>query len=169
MIVCLCRTIGITLYTVRADYNCVWWLVILYQVLHRTIWIAALPYPCGALVIHITISFCGVRLRVFPVSASVCDSRNWISRSNSFVRAPTSGGGSNAPRLAVSVPHNDVNEDRRQARHSEKRVFLFYFRRYAPEFWWILAYLEFERVNKRPHFQIGVISILASKFLFDDA
>ena len=41
----------------------------------------------------------------FSVSASVCDSRNWNSRSNSFARAPSSGGGSNAPRPAISVPH----------------------------------------------------------------
>ena len=34
-----------------------------------------------------------------------------ISRSNRFVRAPSSGGGSNAPRLALSVPHLDVNAD----------------------------------------------------------
>ena len=38
---------------------------------------------------------------------------NWNSRSNSFVRAPSLGGGSNAPRPAVSVPHLDVNADRR--------------------------------------------------------
>ena len=31
------------------------------------------------------------------VSASVCDSRNWNSRTNSFVRAPSSGGSPNAP------------------------------------------------------------------------
>ena len=43
------------------------------------------------------------------VSALACDSRNWNSRSNSFVRAPASGGGSNAPRPAVSVPQLDVN------------------------------------------------------------
>ena len=49
----------------------------------------------------------------FFVSASVCDSRDWNSRSNSFVRAPSSGGGSNAPRPAVSIPHLDVNADRR--------------------------------------------------------
>ena len=42
----------------------------------------------------------------FSVSASVvCDSRNWDSRSNRFVRAPSSGGGPNAPRPAVSLPH----------------------------------------------------------------
>ena len=45
MIVSLYRTLGITLHTVRADYNCVWWLFSLYQVLNRTIRSAAVPYP----------------------------------------------------------------------------------------------------------------------------
>ena len=35
-----------------------------------------------------------------------------ISRSNRFVRAPSSGGGSNAPRPALSVPHLEVDADR---------------------------------------------------------
>ena len=35
-----------------------------------------------------------------------------------FVRAPPSGGGSNAPRPAVSVPHIDVNADGCQARRA---------------------------------------------------
>ena len=47
----------------------------------------------------------------FFVSAQVCDSRNWNSRSNSFVRALPSGSGSNAPRPAVSVPFIDLNAD----------------------------------------------------------
>ena len=34
-----------------------------------------------------------------------------IARSNRFVRAPSSGGGSNAPRPALSVRHLDVNAD----------------------------------------------------------
>ena len=34
-----------------------------------------------------------------------------IFRSNRFVRAPSSGGGSNAPRPALSVRHLDVNAD----------------------------------------------------------
>ena len=55
--------------------------------------------------------FRGFGQEFFFVSASVCDSRNWNSQSNSFVRAPSSGGGSNAPRPAVSVPHLDVNAD----------------------------------------------------------
>ena len=53
----------------------------------------------------------GFGQELFFVSASVCDSRNWNFPSNSFVRAPFSGGGSNAPRPAVSVPHLDVNAD----------------------------------------------------------
>ena len=36
-----------------------------------------------------------------------------VSRSNHFVRAPSSGGGSNAPRPALFVLHLDVNADRR--------------------------------------------------------
>ena len=36
-----------------------------------------------------------------------------IYRSNRFVRAPSSGGGSNAPRSALSILHLDVNADRR--------------------------------------------------------
>ena len=41
-----------------------------------------------------------------------------ISGSNRFVRAPSSGGGSNAPRPALSVLHLDVNADRRWARQA---------------------------------------------------
>ena len=46
-----------------------------------------------------------------------------LSVEYSFVRAPPSGGGSNAPRPAVSVPHIDVNADgcrARQARSCQK-------------------------------------------------
>ena len=38
---------------------------------------------------------------------------NGISRSNHSVRAPSLGGGSNAPRLALTVLHVDANADRR--------------------------------------------------------
>ena len=34
-----------------------------------------------------------------------------ISRSNHFVRVPSSGAGCNAPRPALSAPHLDVNAD----------------------------------------------------------
>ena len=60
----------------------------------------------------------GIRSGVFFVSALVCDSWKWNSRSNSLVRAPASGGGSNVPRPAVSVPHIDVNTDGCRARQA---------------------------------------------------
>ena len=53
--------------------------------------------------------------RFCPVSASVCYSRSWNSRSNSFVQAPSSGGCSNARRPAVSVPHLEVNAEGRRS------------------------------------------------------
>ena len=62
--------------------------------------------------------FQGFGQEFFFVSAQVCNSRNWNSRSNSFVRAPALGGGSNAPRPAVSVPHIDVNADGCRARQA---------------------------------------------------
>ena len=105
----------------------------------------------------------------FFVSATVCDSRNWDSRSNSFVRAPSSGGGSNAPRPAVSVPHLDVNADRRCARQARSAFFFCILGGIRPSYSWILAYAELERINKGQHFKIGIISKLASKLLLDDA
>ena len=50
---------------------------------------------------------------------------NGISRSNRFVRAPSSRGGSNAPHPVLSVSHLDVNVDGgrgRQARSGQKNV-----------------------------------------------
>ena len=41
-----------------------------------------------------------------------------FSVEHSLVRAPPSGGGSNAPRPAVSVPHIDVNAGGRRARRA---------------------------------------------------
>ena len=70
--------------------------------------------------IYIKSSFCfrdSVR-SFFSPQPKVCDSRNWNSRSNSFVRAPSSGSGSNAPRPAVPAPHIDVNADGCQARQA---------------------------------------------------
>ena len=87
------------------------------------------PANAGAhaepLYIYVIIPFFGDSVRVFFfVSASVCDSsRNLNSQSNSFVRAPSSGGGSNAPRPAVPVPHLDVNADRRRARQARSAFF----------------------------------------------
>ena len=37
-----------------------------------------------------------------------------------------------------------------------------------PSYCWIFAYVELEGLNKVRHFQIGIISKLASKFLPDD-
>ena len=55
----------------------------------------------------------------FFVSDSVCDSRNRNYHSNSFVRAPSSGGGSNVARPAVSIPHLDVNVDECRAKQAK--------------------------------------------------
>ena len=52
-------------------------------------------------------------------SRPLCNSWNWNSQSNSFVRAPSSGGGSNPPRSAVSVPHLDVNADDCRAKQAK--------------------------------------------------
>ena len=57
MIASLYQTLGITLHTVRTDYDCVWCFFLVYQALNRRIQSAALPYPCGALeyiVVHST-------------------------------------------------------------------------------------------------------------------
>ena len=84
----------------------------------------ARAFRTGDINIYIYIYICdhsffrGFGQEIFFVSPSVCDSRNWNSRSNSFVRAPSSGSGSNAPRPAVSVPHLDVNADVRRARQA---------------------------------------------------
>ena len=65
-----------------------------------------------------------------PVSASVRDSRNWNSRSNSFVRAPSSG------KTPLTLPYpfrfwpgsgTWAERDKREVRK------ILYFRRYTPE------------------------------------
>ena len=84
------------------------------------------------------------------ISASVCDSRNWNSQSNSFGRAPSSGGGSNAPHPAVSAPHLDVNADRRRARQAKSAFILVLWAVYARAIlgsWHI--YVELERIYIR--------------------
>ena len=82
-------------------------------------WVPANAGPhAEPLYMYEIILFQGFGQEFFFVSASVCHSRDWNSRSNSFVRAPSSGGGSNAPRPAVSVPHIDVNADGCQAIHA---------------------------------------------------
>ena len=72
-----------------------------YQVLH-----GSAPFRNLYISIYMIVLFWGDSVRTFlSVSASVCHSQNWNSRSNSFFRTLSSGGGSNAPRPAVSVPH----------------------------------------------------------------
>ena len=107
------------------------------------------------------------RLQDEQISASICDSWNCNFRSNSFVRAPSLGGGSNVPRPDVFVPHIDVNADRRWAKQARSALF-FILGAIRRSYAWILAYVELEWINKGQHFQIGVISKLASKFLPDD-
>ena len=52
---------------------------------------------------------------------------------------------------------------------SEKCAFFGIVSGIRPSYSWILAHVEFERINNGEHFQIGVISKLTSKFLPDDA
>ena len=52
MIISIYRTLGITLHTVRADYDCWWSISLLYQGLNRTIRSAALPYPKHAVPLY---------------------------------------------------------------------------------------------------------------------
>ena len=65
-------------------------------------------------------------------SASICDSRNWNFRSNSFVRAPSSGGGSNAPRPAYPFRTWPGSGTWAERDKREVRKFL-YFGRQTPE------------------------------------
>ena len=90
---------------------------------------------CAILRLHIYIFF--ILSGFFFVLASVWDSRTGVSPSNRFVRAPSSGGGSNAPRPALSVRHLDVNAYRRWTRQARSAIFL-YSGRYTPE----LSYLR---------------------------
>ena len=103
----------------------------------------------------------------FFVSVSVCH-----SRSNSFVRAPSSGGGSNAPRPAVSVPHLagiGYVSWARQARSKCANFCILGSTR--PSYSWILAYIcrawtkQTYQVRENIYFQVGIISKLASYFV----
>ena len=74
-----------------------------------------------------TILFFGDSVRsFFRLGLSMRFSELEFSVSKSFVRAPSSGGGSNAPRPAVSVPHLDVKADRRSARQARSVPFVFW-------------------------------------------
>ena len=120
--------------------------------------------------VYMIILFGGDSARSFyPVSASVCDSRNWNYRSNSFVRAPSSGGGSHAPRPAVSVPHLagiGYVGWARQARSAQNFVFWAVYARVILGSWHVQSlnkktYKEWENI----YFQVGMISKLASYFI----
>ena len=60
----------------------------------------------------------GIWSGVFCLGRSMRFAELDFSVEYSFVRAPPSGGGSNAPRPAVSVPHVDVNADGCRARQA---------------------------------------------------
>ena len=61
--------------------------------------------------VYMMILFWGIRSGVFSSRPHYGMLGTGISGSNSFVRAPSSGGGSNAPLPALSVPHLDPNAD----------------------------------------------------------
>ena len=106
--------------------------------------------------IYVHFFFLGFGQEVFSGSASVCDSRKkWKSRSNSFVRASSSGGGSNAPRPAESVPHlGGIG-------------YVCSWGGIRPSYSWILACAEFERKKRsgKHSFQVRTISKLAPYFV----
>ena len=52
---------------------------------------------------------------------------------------------------------------------SEKCVFFCILGGIGPSYFWILAYVELERINKGQRFEIGIIFKLASIFVPDDA
>ena len=110
--------------------------------------------------------FCGgFGLEFIFVSTSVCDSRNWNSRSNTFVRTPSTGRRPQRPspcRIRSARGRGKTLSER-----SEKCTYLCILGGIRPSYSWILAYVELERINKGQHFQIEVISKLASKFLPD--
>ena len=120
------------------------------------------------------IIFRGFAQEFFSVSASVvCDSRNWKPRSNSFVRAPSSGGGSNAPRPAVYVPHLPGGDRVRGLSEASKKkcafFFCIYFGRYTPELFLDLGIymqsLNEKNIWENIYFQVGIISKVTG-FLF---
>ena len=97
---------------------------------------------------YIIILFGGIRSVVFSVSASVCVSRNWNSRSNHFLRAPSSGGRLKRPspcRIS-SAPGRD--RVRGLSETSEKCAIFCILGGVHPSYSWILAYAELEQ---KPH------------------
>ena len=89
-------------------------------------------------------SFGGDSVRsFFPCGPQCAILGNWNSRSKSFVRTPSSGGGSNAPRPAVSVHGRD--RVRGLSETSEKCANFCIQGGIRPSYSWILAYAELER------------------------
>ena len=106
--------------------------------------------------------FRGFGQEFFPVSASVCDSRNRNSRSNNFVRAPSSGDGPNAPRPAVSVPHLagiGYVGWARQARSAQFFVFWAVYARVILGSWHMKSFQLNEKIiQENIYFQVGIKS-----------
>ena len=115
------------------------------------------------------ILFWGIRSGVFfRLGRSMRFLRNWNYRANSLIRAPSSGGGSNASRPAVSVPHRagiGYVGWARQARRAQSFVFWAVYARAILGSWHIYAALSIERKNHMGkhlfpswhHFQIGFL------------
>ena len=110
------------------------------------------------------IFFSGIRSGFFFLSRSQYTilGTGIIGKIASFERR-LGGGGSNARRPAVSVPHLDENGDRRWARQPRSAFFLAVYARA------ILGSWHITKKAKGQHFQIGIISKLESKFLPDIA
>ena len=82
----------------------------------RSMGVGECRHPCGALVFicNVMILFLseqGFGQEMFSSRPQYGSIETGLSRSNRLVRAPSSGGGSNAPRPALSVPHLDVDVD----------------------------------------------------------
>ena len=107
-----------------------------------------------------------LRLRLYLNVCSVWTISKMASWSNIFVRAPSSGGGSNAPRPAVSVPH--LAGIGYVGRARQARCFL-YFGRYTPELFLDLGICRAFNWTKKTYgkhlFQVGIISKSASDFV----
>ena len=112
-----------------------------------------------------------IRSGIFSVSASVCDSRNWNCRSNSFVRERLRG----AAQTPLALPYRSApGQDRVRglSETSEKCADFCILGGIRPIYFWILAYAELERKNhignhllpSWHHFQIGFLCRLHHTF-----
>ena len=73
--------------------------------------------------------------------------------------------------IAVPYPFRTPTWTRKDAERHKREVLFFscILGGIRPIYFWILAYVELERINKGQYIQSGIISKLASKFLPDDA